>query len=161
MAYDKVVDSAALDTQLTSIADAIRAKTGGSDSLVFPDGFSQAIAAIEAGGGGGNFTTGEFTLASSTAKYILAEDIDDPTFVAIYKVENITDGDYSFVILAYLKTGGKYYHVGLRNTPDYTAIKEVYTSNITSGSMYWSGRKIVVSSFAYSMVAGTYKYIII
>lgn len=53
MAYDKVVDSAALDAQLTSIADAIRAKTGGSDSLVFPDGFSQAIAAIEAGGSGG------------------------------------------------------------------------------------------------------------
>ena len=52
MAYDKVVDSAALDTQLTSIADAIRAKTGGSDSLVFPDGFLQAIAAIESGGGG-------------------------------------------------------------------------------------------------------------
>ena len=53
MAFDKVVDSAALDTQLTSIADAIRAKTGGSDSLVFPDGFLQAIAAIEAGGGSG------------------------------------------------------------------------------------------------------------
>lgn len=53
MAYDKVVDSAALDTQLTSIADAIRAKTGGSHSLVFPDGFLQAIAAIEAGGGSG------------------------------------------------------------------------------------------------------------
>ena len=53
MAFDKVVDSVALDTQLTSIADAIRAKTGGSDSLVFPDGFLQAIAAIEAGGGSG------------------------------------------------------------------------------------------------------------
>ena len=53
MSLDKVVDSAALDTQLTSIADAIRAKTGGSDSLVFPDGFLQAIAAIEAGGGSG------------------------------------------------------------------------------------------------------------
>lgn len=66
MAYDKVVDSVALDTQLTSIADAIRAKTGGTDSLVFPDGFSQAIAAIEAGGGGGDKTLayGEFTPAT-------------------------------------------------------------------------------------------------
>ena len=66
MAYDKVVDSAALDTQLTSIADAIRAKTGGSDSLVFPDGFSQAIAAIEAGGGAG-FATGTLTFNESQA----------------------------------------------------------------------------------------------
>lgn len=70
MAYDKVVDSAALDTQLTSIADAIRAKTGGSNSLVFPDGFLQAIAAIEAGGGGGGGDGGwaidGFTLLSGT-----------------------------------------------------------------------------------------------
>lgn len=70
MAYDKVVDSAALDTQLTSIADAIRAKTGGSDSLVFPDGFSQAIAAIEAGGdsggGDGGWAIDGFTLLSGT-----------------------------------------------------------------------------------------------
>lgn len=161
MAYDKVVDSAALDTQLTSIADAIRAKTGGSDSLAFPDGFSQAIAAIEAGGGGGNFTTGEFTLASNTANYILEEDVNDPTFAAIYKVENITDDDYSFVILAYLKTGGKYYHVGLRNTSNPSTQKAVYNTNMTSGAMYWDNRKIVVSSFDYSMVAGTYKYIII
>lgn len=69
MAYDKVVDSAALDTQLTSIADAIRAKTGGSDSLVFPDGFLQAIAAIEAGGGGGGakIVTETFTVAEDTS----------------------------------------------------------------------------------------------
>ena len=33
MAYDKVVDSAALDTALTDIADAIRTKTGGTDPL--------------------------------------------------------------------------------------------------------------------------------
>ena len=67
MAYDKVVDSVALDTQLISIADAIRAKTGGTDSLVFPDGFSQAIAAIEAGGSGVVFASGTFTVASDTA----------------------------------------------------------------------------------------------
>lgn len=161
MAYDKVVDSAALDTKLTSIADAIRAKTGGSNSLVFPDGFLQAIAAIETGGGGGDFTTGEFTLASTTAKYTLAEDVDDPTFVAIYKVENITDGDNSFIILAYLKTGGKYYHIGLLNRTDPSAMKQVYTTNMTGGSMYWDNRKIVVTAFMYGLKAGTYKYIII
>ena len=71
MAYDKVVDSAALDTQLTSIAAAIRAKTGGADSLVFPDGFAEAIAAIEAGGGGGGagFATGTLTFNESQSLY--------------------------------------------------------------------------------------------
>lgn len=53
MAYDKVVDSAALDTQLTSIADAIRAKTGGSASLTL-DEMPNEIASIQTGGGGGS-----------------------------------------------------------------------------------------------------------
>lgn len=53
MAYDKVVDSAALDTKLTSIADAIRAKTGGSAALTL-DEMPNEIASIQTGGGGGS-----------------------------------------------------------------------------------------------------------
>ncbi len=47
MAIDKAVDSAALDAGLTSIADAIRAKSGTSAQLDFPNGFSAAVKAIE------------------------------------------------------------------------------------------------------------------
>ena len=47
MAYRKVND-----ISLVSIADAIRAKGGTSDALVFPDGFVSAISAIQTGGGG-------------------------------------------------------------------------------------------------------------
>lgn len=39
------------DTELTSIADAIRAKTGGSSSLVYPTGFVSAINSISTSGG--------------------------------------------------------------------------------------------------------------
>lgn len=53
MAYDKVIDSAALDANLTAVADAIRAKGGTSAALAFPDGFVDAVGAIEAGSGGG------------------------------------------------------------------------------------------------------------
>lgn len=52
MAYDKLVDSAQLDTDLTSVADAIRTKGGTSGQLQFPSGFVDAIDAIETGGGG-------------------------------------------------------------------------------------------------------------
>lgn len=45
MAYRKVAEE-----NLTAIADAIRAKSGGSDGLVFPDGFLAALESIEAGG---------------------------------------------------------------------------------------------------------------
>ena len=48
MAYRKVNDNS-----LASVADAIRAKGGTSDALVFPDGFVSAISAIQTGGGGG------------------------------------------------------------------------------------------------------------
>ena len=59
----------ALTDKLTAIADAIRAKTGGTDLLAFPDGFLQAIAAIEAGGGGGSakIVTETFTVAEDTS----------------------------------------------------------------------------------------------
>ena len=51
MAYDKVVDSTQLDADLTSVANAIRAKSGGSSQLAFPAGFVSAIQAIPSGGG--------------------------------------------------------------------------------------------------------------
>ena len=53
MAYDKVVDSSVLDAGLKQIANAIREKGGTSDNLAFPQAMADAIAAIEAGGGGG------------------------------------------------------------------------------------------------------------
>lgn len=38
------------DTDLKKVADAIREKTGGTDSLVFPDGFAEAIGTLSSGG---------------------------------------------------------------------------------------------------------------
>jgi hypothetical protein len=43
MAFDKVVDSATLDSDLTQIADKIREKTGGGDAVAFPGGFVGGI----------------------------------------------------------------------------------------------------------------------
>ena len=52
MAVDKLVDSAQLDADLASVANAIRAKGGTSAQLAFPADFVQAIEDIETGGGG-------------------------------------------------------------------------------------------------------------
>ena len=49
MAYDKVVDSASLDSKLTQVADAIRAKGNTGADLQFPSGFISAIQAIQTG----------------------------------------------------------------------------------------------------------------
>lgn len=49
MAYDKVVDSAKLDADITVVADAIRAKAEITGQLAFPEGMVSAIAAISGG----------------------------------------------------------------------------------------------------------------
>ena len=50
MSVDKLVDSTQLDADLTSVANAIRAKSGGSGSLAFPSGFVSEIGNISGGG---------------------------------------------------------------------------------------------------------------
>lgn len=52
MAVDKLVDSTQLDVNLTSVANAIRAKSGGSSQLAFPAGFISEIGNIPSGGSG-------------------------------------------------------------------------------------------------------------
>ena len=53
MAYDKAVDSAQLDADLTLVADAIRTKGGTDAQLAFPAGFVSAVQAIDTSGGNG------------------------------------------------------------------------------------------------------------
>lgn len=43
MAYDKMVDSAALDGDLTSVANAIRTASGAAGNMAFPEGFVSAL----------------------------------------------------------------------------------------------------------------------
>lgn len=49
MALDKLVDSTQLDSDLTSVANAIRTKSGGSSQLAFPNGFVSEIQSISPG----------------------------------------------------------------------------------------------------------------
>lgn len=74
MAFDKVVDSTALEAGLTQIATAIREKGGTTDVLAFPDAMVAAITAIQAGGGSSwtdnysVFATGTFTPTENVAQ---------------------------------------------------------------------------------------------
>ena len=89
MALDKVVDSAVLDAGMTSVANAIRAKTGNADMLVWPDGFKAAIEAISGGGGTGlAYDMGEFVLEADTngafATYISHNLGEKPGFILVW-----------------------------------------------------------------------------
>lgn len=52
---------------LTSVANAIRAKSGGSSQLAFPAGFVSSIQAIPSGGGGNQYTFSSYTLAANSS----------------------------------------------------------------------------------------------
>lgn len=90
MAVDKLVDSAQLDSDLTSVANAIRTKGGTSAQLAFPAGFVSAIGDIPTGGqsnwtliGTKTLTLQEYTgtTAEETATGFTQEDMGDYAFL--------------------------------------------------------------------------------
>lgn len=107
MALDKLVDSAQLDSDLTSVANAIRAKSGGSGQLAFPSGFVSEIGIIPSGGGGlGNFTLLDtFTLTEDVA-YL---DMDVSSY----------DYDQFAIVVNATGTGADYLYVCPNKTGDY------------------------------------------
>lgn len=77
------------DTTLTSIADAIRAK-GGTTAALTPAQMAEAIAAIQAGGGG--YKTGTFTLAEfrklKNDSYVIDHGLNSmPSYIFVYVEE--------------------------------------------------------------------------
>lgn len=87
MSMDKVVDSAVLDAGMTSVANAIRAKTGNTDLLAWPDGFRVAIEAISGGGGTGlAYDMGEFVLeADTTGRIYISHNLGEkPGFILVW-----------------------------------------------------------------------------
>lgn len=166
MAYDKVVDSSVLDAGLKAIADAIRAKGGTSGNLAFPTAMAEAIAAIEAGGGGGLCTTGTLTIAEdATTVYIphtalayegsvypkvaficpvIRETRDDITFnfggCVIARFEDNTP----LLTSSYKNLPGDYFQYGRLNgkhkTPLYSSSTRVsYKSGMSANSFNFTG----------------------
>lgn len=102
MALDKLVDSAQLDSDLTSVANAIRTKGGTSASLAFPQGFVDAVDAIQTGGGGSDTTIdgildGTVTEITTAATKIASRALWARKSLTKFTGNNITEvGDYAF-----------------------------------------------------------------
>lgn len=91
MSADKLVDSTQLDSDLTSVANAIRAKSGGSSQLAFPAGFVSEIGNIPSGGGG-------MTLDWATIQEVTvgANSVTNTSGVSTY----FSGYNYKFIMLA-------------------------------------------------------------
>lgn len=72
------------DTDLTTVANAIRERGGTSSALTFPQGFADAIAAIP-GGGGVQVKTGKFTVESNVRNVTIAHGLGTvPMFACVF-----------------------------------------------------------------------------
>lgn len=90
MAIDKLVDSAQLESDLTDIADAIRAKTGGTADLQFPADFVSEIGSIS---GGEGWTWDTFANQNTPAGAVSFETATSISNYAFYSRKGITSVD--------------------------------------------------------------------
>lgn len=90
MAFDKVVDSAKLDTAMTYTANRIRSKTGGTDQIAWDStkGFGDVIDAITSGGGN------PFEVFESLQSFALSENSTITELVA--NIPDVTSLSRSF-----------------------------------------------------------------
>ena len=127
MAMDKVVDSAVLDAGMTSVANAIRAKTGNADLLAWPDGFKVAIEAISGGGSTGlHYDMGEFVLEN------------DATFLNDYIRHNL--GEKPGFIIVW--------------TDDYVGVTKPDTNYATNLGFVWMNQIMGLDNWFTSAVSG-------
>lgn len=92
MAYDKVVDSVALDAAMTYTANRIRNKTGDTNQIAWDStkGFGDAVDAISSGGGN------PFEVFESLQSFQLSNKSTITEFVA--NIPNVTNLRYSFAV---------------------------------------------------------------
>lgn len=140
------------NTSLTAVADAIRAKTGGSDLLAFPSGMVDAIAGIASGGGGVSPET--VTVASACTNVVQVRDLfwsllgDNEKIVSFRYLGEIGEGTTADQILLFVCFDISYGpNIGLwvrwRNSSwnAQSAMANTYDAKIRSGDKF---EKIVI-----------------
>lgn len=146
MANEYTVNAA----DLTAVADAIRAKTGTSEGLIFPDGFAQAIAAIESGS---QVAKGTLNRTTDSKNINLSLDFSPTVFVAastktmhksnVIKTIIIINGNQYACIESYKNTSDSYTY-------------SYYTSS-RSGIIYDNGTAIITAQ--YNFAASDYAWL--
>lgn len=127
MAVDKLVDSSQLNSDLTSVANAIRTKGGTSASLAFPSGFVTAIGNISTGGSS-PLVSGTFT--GSTSEKGSAKSITIPYSGSGYPIYGVIypsggawkpSGTLTTLVQRYAIIWAAFVKDDFSATPDYSA----------------------------------------
>lgn len=145
MSADKLVDSTQLDSDLTSVANAIRAKSGGSGQLAFPAGFVSEIGNIPSGSGGLAFDWADVEEVT-----IGANSVTNMSGVQTY----FSGYTYKFILLASPLTTNNQFVFGLSNNANGT---------MNSAARYRNGNIIsttVSTNYDAALVEGTKYYLL-
>lgn len=162
MAVDKLVDSTQLDSDLTSVANAIRAKSGGSSQLAFPAGFVNEIGNIPSGGQPAweLIDTFETTLTEYTGTTadqvdtdISIEDLGDYAFLLFViscdsAVESSMEWGMSVILSGRYNTNGRLNVVGEAQQIGFSSLSLAAMASSTSNSsiygVYMVGNKATI-----------------
>lgn len=158
---DKLVNSTQLDSDLTSVANAIRTKGGTSASLSFPSGFVTAIGNISTGGGSTLITknitaNGTYNASSDNADGYSSVTVAVPPAPYVTGTFTGTEAGVLSVPLSYTGDG---YPVAVTIYPDagtYNSESTFYTTVQKSAICVWAcGKCITSSSPDYTYSSGT------
>ena len=86
------------DTELTSVANAIRIKGGTNSQLVFPNGFVSAIGNISGGGGSSDFSTAEVSVTIASGMILMMSHIISNDGHNAVSGRVMEDGEYNAVL---------------------------------------------------------------
>lgn len=132
MVLDKLVDSTALNAQLTSIANAIRSKTGKSDTMTINE-MPTEINNISAGG---EMITGIFELSNGAKTITIPECIgyDNIVFIYFYNAYSASiSSNYQVLLCSYIN--GQGYGISLASGSGWL-ISSTPTWDKTTGALY-------------------------
>ena len=144
MALDKLVDSTQLDSDLTSVANAIRAKSGGNSLLAFPNEFVSEIGNISAGGSLPSpitkVTCGTYTPASISSSHTFTHNLGCyPTlfYVGIEQPYYVTMDHFLFnAIVGYGSNGSQRANIRQETTNNVAMNRTNNLGSVTNTTIY-------------------------
>lgn len=168
MSYDKLIDSAQLDSAMSATADAIREKTGDTAKITWDasKGFASAISAISAGS---KVATGSFTVDSLTGemKAIASNPVTvggldfKPTAVIIYlRLNDPNSGEQNYAgdnipALFYADSGNGFYTVAISEEAYDEDTEEYYTESYITTPRDFSSLRFTYNDDGFTVSAST------
>lgn len=146
MANEYTVNAA----DLTAVADAIRAKAGTSEGLLFPDGFTAAIAAIESGS---QVAKGTLIRTTASKNINLSLDFSPTVFVAVSTKTMFK----SNVIKTIIIINGEQYACIESYSHNSDSYNYSYYTSSSSGIIYDNGTAIITAQ--YNFAASDYAWL--